>query len=339
MKRFLLEDPNKEVLTIEGEFVTLGRSEKNKIIVKDPAISRHHLNFYIQGNQLIVEDAGSQNGFLINGSYPGKHAGLQHGDELTFGQKSYRIWDADNADRSPKKASPMPNAFSSTGLFNVGSSTIGVPTAVNRRFVIYGVAAIALVAVLVSGNKEKAPIVEEAKGIDEVLKPLPTESYAKITPALKGPSEVLAESRFREALRDYYQGNYSRAIVGLQDSLALNPSNEESRSFLSRAEILLKTQLDEILTRSVNLYQDLHYKKAKSLGLEVLTILSEQTPGYVRKLAQDNEKIASQNNNLSHEDIMIQTDCNKTQYEKHCTKALDLIRRCRKMLGEENVLK
>jgi pSer/pThr/pTyr-binding forkhead associated (FHA) protein len=340
MKTYILEDQQKNQIRIDSEFVTLGRSEKNKIVIRDPAISRHHLNFYIQNDYLLVEDAGSQNGFLVNGTFPGKNSKLKHGDEISFGQNSYYVWETNNPERKISKKNSANHAFASSAKkIDFGVDLSSTPNKLNKRFVIYGVLGI-LFAVLFLGNKktDQNKNTNEANN-DDPIKSLPTDGFKRDTPALKGPTEVLASSRFREALRDYYQGNYSRAIVGLQDSLALDPTNEESKSYLSRAEILLKNQLDELLIESASLYQGLHYKKSKSLSLEVLTILSEQTPGYVRKLAQDNEQLATQNNNLSHEDIMLRTKCEGMQYEKHCIKALDIMSRCRKHLGEENVLK
>lgn len=341
MKRYLLEDPYQNQYWIEGNFVNLGRSDKNKIVIKDSSISRHHLNFYIQNDDLIVEDAGSQNGFLVNGLYPGKNAVIKHGDEISFGQHTYYVWDADNPERQKTFKNPSSKSFSSAHPhLDLLGSKLKLPAIQNKRILIYGIAGI-LILFIVLGNKKNKPNEQTINNPheDEILQALPTDSFKKSLPDSKGPTEVLAESRFREALRDYYNENYSRAIVGLQDSLALNPANEETKSFLSRAEMQLSTQLDSLMVLAANLFQDLHYKKSKSVALEVLTILSEQTPGYVRKLAQENEKIATQNNNLSHEDIMIQLDCNKTQYEKHCNKAIDIIKKSRRMLGEENALK
>lgn len=64
--------------------VTLGRSDENDLVVDDPAISRRHLMFRLEAQGYSVEDCGSRNGTLYNGS-PLKRILLTNGTELQIG--------------------------------------------------------------------------------------------------------------------------------------------------------------------------------------------------------------------------------------------------------------
>ncbi|MGD2078634.1 MAG: FHA domain-containing protein, partial [Chloroflexota bacterium] len=55
----------RQVLT-DGQFV-LGRGQDNEITIKNPNISRHHLQLEISGDQITVMDLGSTNGTRVDG--------------------------------------------------------------------------------------------------------------------------------------------------------------------------------------------------------------------------------------------------------------------------------
>jgi pSer/pThr/pTyr-binding forkhead associated (FHA) protein len=65
--------------------VSLGRGEDNDIVVDDPAISRRHLVFRSGASGVTVEDCGSRNGTMFNGS-PLTKTVLTHGAELQIGE-------------------------------------------------------------------------------------------------------------------------------------------------------------------------------------------------------------------------------------------------------------
>lgn len=64
--------------------VTLGRSQENDLVIEDAAISRRHLIFLQDSEGCSVEDCGSRNGTLFNGT-PLTRARLSHGAELQIG--------------------------------------------------------------------------------------------------------------------------------------------------------------------------------------------------------------------------------------------------------------
>ncbi len=76
---------NKNVLTI-------GRNGDNDISISDNSISRVHARIILEGSQVIIEDMGSKNLFLVN-SEATERQELKHGDQLTIGRKEFEFVD------------------------------------------------------------------------------------------------------------------------------------------------------------------------------------------------------------------------------------------------------
>ncbi|MGB3680885.1 MAG: DUF3662 and FHA domain-containing protein [Rubrobacteraceae bacterium] len=64
---------------------SVGRSDENDVVVKDPNVSRKHARLVRSENGFIVEDLGSTNGTLLGGA-PIDRERIEDGDEITFGQ-------------------------------------------------------------------------------------------------------------------------------------------------------------------------------------------------------------------------------------------------------------
>jgi Protein of unknown function (DUF3662)/FHA domain len=82
---------NDRVYPLEGHGPwTVGRSQENDIVVRDPNVSRRHARLSRADNGFIVEDLGSTNGTLLDGA-PIDRERIESGDELTFGQSTARF--------------------------------------------------------------------------------------------------------------------------------------------------------------------------------------------------------------------------------------------------------
>jgi len=69
-----------------GSQAVLGRHPDCEVVVADPMASRRHCRILQgSGGQYAVEDNGSANGTLLNGSPLLSQMPLRHGDELTIG--------------------------------------------------------------------------------------------------------------------------------------------------------------------------------------------------------------------------------------------------------------
>jgi transcriptional regulator with GAF, ATPase, and Fis domain len=71
----------------EGE-ITIGREASNDIPVTDPSVSRKHCRLSCEGGRYRVQDLGSRNGTLVNGSKV-EEQWLRHGDEIATGDSSF----------------------------------------------------------------------------------------------------------------------------------------------------------------------------------------------------------------------------------------------------------
>jgi len=69
--------------------LTIGREAHNQIVIDDAVVSREHAAILQVGNDHIVEDLGSANGTMVNGTIVPRRI-LQHGDVMDFGQFQLR---------------------------------------------------------------------------------------------------------------------------------------------------------------------------------------------------------------------------------------------------------
>ena len=68
LERSNLIDPkaNPDDVRFEEETLTFGRDESNKVVLPEPAITRHHARLYREGARLMLEDLDSALGTLVN---------------------------------------------------------------------------------------------------------------------------------------------------------------------------------------------------------------------------------------------------------------------------------
>lgn len=67
--------------------VTLGRSNDNDVVIKDPFISGRHAVFDIINGRYTIKDLGSTNGTFLNGKRLGdEETYLKDGDKIMLGQ-------------------------------------------------------------------------------------------------------------------------------------------------------------------------------------------------------------------------------------------------------------
>jgi FHA domain len=78
---------------LEHARVIVGREADSQIVVDDPAVSRAHAAITAVGNDYILEDLGSANGTMVNGT-PVQRRILQHGDVITLGTFHLRYVDS-----------------------------------------------------------------------------------------------------------------------------------------------------------------------------------------------------------------------------------------------------
>ncbi len=75
-----------EYYVIDGD-ITLGRSSRNDIVIKDKFVSKNHLKIIDDNQAYFIEDLGSANGTFLNGAKiePNEVIELQNNDKIGVG--------------------------------------------------------------------------------------------------------------------------------------------------------------------------------------------------------------------------------------------------------------
>lgn len=71
--------------------LTIGRSEDNQLILKDPYVSGHHAVIFLKNNDYVIEDLKSTNGTLLNNIKLEKQSYLNIDDEIAIGEYVFKI--------------------------------------------------------------------------------------------------------------------------------------------------------------------------------------------------------------------------------------------------------
>jgi len=85
---------------IEQEELLLGRDLANEIAISDPEVSRRHARFFMQNENVLVEDLGSTNGTFLNGERISSPQQLRAGDVITLGESIVLVFE--NAGYDPE---------------------------------------------------------------------------------------------------------------------------------------------------------------------------------------------------------------------------------------------
>jgi hypothetical protein len=353
MSHFGLKGKDGSLYHLKGNIIRLGRASDNAIVVSDTSISRYHINFYIKNGQLLAEDAGSSNGFSVNGQFFKEAVALKAGDTIAVGNKEFLIFDPSKPmpkAPSPKPTRPMnfstqaPRAHIATA--SVGASagaSAGANSPNQKRLLVYSFATAAVLGVLIfarEGEVASGPTNRSPAGVPHSIAPLSSENFHTYQRIPRTSDEVRAEARFRESLRDFYNGNYSRAMIGFKDTLGVMSTHEGANDYSIKAEVELQGQLNDLIEDSKRSLSILQFQRAKGQALRVLSIVSEQIPQYSRKIASEVHTANPGDPIPSQEDILLGVPCESARkYQSECKEAIQLLKQSRKLLGEEESLK
>ena len=64
--------------------LTIGRGERNDVVIQDPAVSKHHAKIDPVGDRFVLIDLQSKNGTFVNENLAVSHW-LKHGDVISIG--------------------------------------------------------------------------------------------------------------------------------------------------------------------------------------------------------------------------------------------------------------
>ncbi len=81
----------KHDLELSTGVFSIGRSADCQLSLDDPLVSRRHAQLTVRDNEVLVEDAGSRNGVLVNGVKIDGQRQLSDGDRITIGAQEMTI--------------------------------------------------------------------------------------------------------------------------------------------------------------------------------------------------------------------------------------------------------
>ncbi|NCN40058.1 FHA domain-containing protein [bacterium] len=335
IQRFELRNPERGIkIKLAGEFLRVGRAEDNEIVLKDASISRHHLNIYIKEGRVLVEDAGSRTGFFVNGRAQRGSVALKKGDTLKVGNQVFEFFSGIAKQEPKPKTNPGfdPNAFEKP------------PTEHSGRLKLYLGAGVVLLFALMfmadDGAKKNIPMVQDLNPTaDGVQRGIDAADLAATKAIPKSLSEIEAEGKFQEGLREYHNGNFVRAIKFFNDALTQNPNMEKAEDYLQFADSRLQNKIKLLMEDGQRSFSLLQYPRAKAQFAQVLSILSEQIPGYWQRVAQKTLNKQDGQRSPAQEETLLDIPCEETKLEAKCKLSVELIKQSRILLGEEDNLK
>ncbi len=334
MNEIYLKDKNGQAFPINASVLKIGRALDNDIVLSDMSVSRYHVALQPQSDGLLVSNTGSDSGFYLNDHWILDNAVAQSGDVLRIGFEEFMV-SMDEVAKVQEFNFDTDQDLSRSVNLNVNSRTKTI-----RIFAV-------LIILMMLGslmlpeentqNKERKPA-SEAKSIP--TQGLPEESYTDANIERKGPQEVTADDIYKQGLRELSTGNTIRAIQYFQQSLVEDPSLAKARDTLAEAEIQLKKKIESLVVDAEKNYSDGRLALSRSQANQSLDLMSEQIPGFSFQVQQQQRSLATQRLPIySREMIYLDMPCKQAPNENLCTRSVEILKRARLKLGEENILK
>lgn len=85
----------------ESDSVIVGRSSASDLVLADKFLSRKHARLFVQDGEMMVEDLGSRNGTLLNGSPVQEPTPVQTGDVIKLSGSVISLQDDETASSAP----------------------------------------------------------------------------------------------------------------------------------------------------------------------------------------------------------------------------------------------
>lgn len=115
MSYLLCEDGKKHPLDPDRD-ILIGRNPASDVSIKDDSVSRAHAKIYQRDTKFIVEDCGSRNGTMLNGTPIHEPVELQEGDLVEICGRRFRFRDDNSSSHSSLMATNLGSRFGNVEL-------------------------------------------------------------------------------------------------------------------------------------------------------------------------------------------------------------------------------
>ena len=257
-------------------------------------------------------------------------ARAQGGDVIRIGSEEFTV-DAPKAEEVSFDFNTNPESSKASDL-NLNSNN-------KMRSILILIVVLMGIAIVLQQNEDPKSETAASKK-EKATQGLPAESYSNREVSKLGPQEITANDLYKQGNREMYNKNYIRAIQWYQQSVVEDPSLKKAQNALSDAETELKKEIIRKIEISEKNLMENRLELARSQARQALDLISEQIPGYSFQVQQKQRSLASQKLPiLSRDQLYLELTCDQTPDPAICKRGVEVLKRTRILLGEENVLK
>jgi pSer/pThr/pTyr-binding forkhead associated (FHA) protein len=267
----ILDGPDKgaQFQLVSGE-ITIGRGDKNDIVLHDPKCSREHAILRISSQAILIEDRGSQSGVSVDGQKSSR-AFITNGSKIVIGTTTFLF----------KKDSPIQSmvAKDRSHLQSTSSSKkSGVDPKKIRFYGIIGV--VVIIGLFLFNTTTPKKIVSPVPTVDEEIELSKKRQDALMKEQLqsgKASRQYLdAQASYTKGLRDFREGLYKSAVTSFSAALAIYPDHPTAKRYLRLAQLKLDEQIQFLMQEGSRFMDQNKYQNAKASYKNVMVIISDQ---------------------------------------------------------------
>ncbi len=119
-----------ETVPFDRPTLRVGRMPENDLVIDNLGVSRFHARLLLDERRVFLEDAGSENGCLVNGERIAGRREIAPGDRIAIGKHELRVRSASPADESRRKPGRRKSdAFDGARTYLVGMNEGAPPVA------------------------------------------------------------------------------------------------------------------------------------------------------------------------------------------------------------------
>jgi pSer/pThr/pTyr-binding forkhead associated (FHA) protein len=99
----LFRDRVLDTVPFDRPTLRVGRMPENDLVIDNLGVSRFHARLHLEERRVFLEDAGSENGCLVNGERISGRREIAPGDRISIGKHELRVRSASSADEPERK--------------------------------------------------------------------------------------------------------------------------------------------------------------------------------------------------------------------------------------------
>lgn len=123
----------KHDLELSPGIFSIGRSADCQLSLDDPLVSRKHAQLTVRDHEVLVEDAGSRNGVLVNGVKIEGQRKLEDGDRITIGAQEMTITAIADSELMRRAVRATPSAAGPVTLVTMPVATPSAEPAIGEE--------------------------------------------------------------------------------------------------------------------------------------------------------------------------------------------------------------